>query len=100
MLHATAPAGRAAQWLLLLIAAQVLFLSRCAAFPVYVTSNGSVLVETTQGQDLVLAPSFGGSVVARGLLEAQVRDVRAKSSRGSPSPFRSCSRPYCRPGYS
>jgi hypothetical protein len=69
MLPATARSGSAARRLL---TGAILLSLRAAAFPIYVTSNGSVRVETSQGQDLVLVP--GASVVARGLLEAQARE--------------------------
>ena len=72
MLPATARAGSAARRLLTGSVIVLSALRGAAAFPIYVTSNGSVRVETSQGQDLVLVP--GASVVARGLLEAQARE--------------------------
>ena len=60
---------RAAQWLAR--AALLACLSRGArAFPVFFTANGSAVVTSAHGADVVLQPDGAGSVVTRALLQA------------------------------
>ena len=61
--------------LLLFLVAFVLFCPHITGYPIYLSQNGTVRLETLKGGDLLLEPGFGGTVVARSLLSAQVRSA-------------------------